>query len=72
MKNLFLTLAFVLATSFTFAGTNLSNETLPSEEVALQVDCFDFILSCGITGTVCGSNTSDMVDAIMFVDDLIC
>ena len=72
MKNLFLTLAFVLATSFSFASINPSNGTPSNEEVALKVACFDFTLSCGITGTVCGSNTGDMIDAVLFVDDLLC
>ncbi len=55
MKNLFLALAFVLATSFSFAG-----------------GCFNFILSCGIEGVVCGSNTGDMIDLVLFVDGLLC
>jgi len=71
MKNLFLTLAFVLATSFSFAGVN-SNQTASNKEVALKVACFDFTLSCGITGTVCGGNTGNMIDAVLFADDLLC
>lgn len=71
MKNLFLTLAFVFATSFSFAGINSSNGTSSSEDVVLRA-CFDFTLSCGIGGTVCGSNTGDMIDAVLFVDDLLC
>ncbi len=69
MKNLFLTLAFIFATSFSFAGVN-SNETSSSEDVKRA--CFDFTLSCGIEGTVCGSNAGDMIDAVLFVDDLLC
>lgn len=72
MKNLFLTLAFVLATSFSFASMNSSNGTPPNEDVTLEVPCFDFTLSCGVSGTACGNDTGALIDLILFADDLIC
>ncbi len=65
MKNLFLTLAFVCATSLSFAGNNLSTGEA-------TVGCFGFTLSCGVSGTACGSDTSALIDMILAVDDLIC
>ena len=55
MKNLFLTLAFVLATSYSFAGIN-SND-IASEEV-VKVECFDFNDSCGGSWQVCHEGVS--------------
>lgn len=46
MKNLFLTLAFVLVTAFSFANTNLSNSAQEKSEKVEQagVNGIDFIL----------------------------
>ena len=49
VKKLLLTLAFVFVISFGFAGIKTS-----SYNDVVLVDCFDFTLSCGIDGTVCG------------------
>ena len=59
MKNLFLTLAFVFATSFSFAGIN-SNETRleKTPEAVEKMACFDFNDSCGGSWTVCSSGVS--------------
>lgn len=69
MKNLFLTLAFVFATSISFAGNN-SNEI--ASQADMTVGCFNFTLSCGVGGTACGDDTAELIDLIMFVDDIIC
>lgn len=61
MKSLFLTLAFVFATAFSFAGTN-SNE-ITSEEVVIM-ECFDFNDSCGGSWEVCheGVSTAELAE----------
>ncbi len=55
MKNLFLTLAFVLATSLSFAGINSTEIT--SEEV-MKIECFDFNDSCGGSWEICHEGVS--------------
>jgi hypothetical protein len=55
MKNLFLTLAFVFATSLSFAGINSNDIT--SEEV-MKMQCFDFNDSCGGSWEVCHEGVS--------------
>jgi hypothetical protein len=70
MKNLFLTLAFVFATSLSFAGINSNDIT--SEEV-VEMECFDFNDSCGGSWEVCheGVSTSKLA-AFLFEWDEGC
>ena len=82
MKHVLFVLVFMLTGTFVFAN-NTEVETLngnvaiemSSSETTLESEeygCFDFTLSCGLSGTACGKNTADLVDLILFVDDLIC
>jgi hypothetical protein len=73
MKNLFLTLAFVLVTSLSFANTNSIKST---QEMVEEVDgSIEVTLSCGISGTLSwegDASTSDIIDAVQYFDDLLC
>ncbi|MBE0422399.1 MAG: hypothetical protein IBX66_00505 [Lutibacter sp.] len=55
MKNLFLTLAFVFASSLSFA--NIDSNVAIEEEV-LAMECFDFNDSCGGSWEVCHEGVS--------------
>jgi archaellin len=79
MKNLFLTLAFVLITALSFANINLSNSTQEKAEKTEKVEEVDgsieVTLSCGISGTLSWTgnpSTSEILDAIQYFDDLLC
>ncbi len=73
MKNLFLTLAFVLVTAFSFANTNLSNST---QEKVEQVDgAMELTLSCGVSGTLSWTGSpsfSDVMEEVDRLEDLYC
>ncbi|MFD2907647.1 hypothetical protein ACFSX9_02760 [Flavobacterium ardleyense] len=81
MKNLFLSLAFMLIGSFSFANTNVENVKLNEVifdkiEVQAQADgSVEVTLSCGISGTLSwegNPSTSDIVDVVAYLDDLLC
>lgn len=64
MKNLFLTIAFILATTFSFADTN-TNENTTKEVVFME--CFDFNDSCGGSWEVCHEGvTTAQLTAFLF------
>ncbi|NJY63978.1 hypothetical protein HC174_14640 [Salinimicrobium sp. CDJ15-81-2] len=63
MKNLFLTLAFVLGTASTFAGENLVEEV---------DDCVNVTLSCGVSGCVYVTSVEMLIDHIEFAEAYWC
>jgi hypothetical protein len=46
--------------------------SVTAEEAQMEEGCFDFTLSCGVSGTACGDNTLELIDLILEVDDAIC
>ena len=73
MKNLFLTVVFVLATSLSFANTSSINSIQDMEEQLEEA--IEVTLSCGISGTLSydeNTSTSDIIDAIEYFEDLLC
>jgi len=86
MKNVFFALAFILVGTFAFANTNeveTVNENVTvenvdfsqSEEVVAVDGSIEVTLSCGISGTLSWTgnpSTFEIVDAVMYFDDLLC
>jgi len=66
MKNVFLTLVFVLGTATSFAGSDSYETKL---ETVPFSDCIEVTLSCGPNFMLCG-DTSD--ETILFFDELWC
>lgn len=58
MKNLFLTLVFVFATTFSFADIDSNSSNSSNSEEALIMECFDFNDSCGGSWEVCHEGVS--------------
>jgi hypothetical protein len=56
---------------FVFSGFT-TNKT--SEKVQLQREggCATVTLSCGITGPVCGENTTNLIRNVIFAENLLC
>lgn len=66
---------FVNNSEFETANDNLIVLNTTSEvsfELEESMACFDFTLSCGVSGTACGGDVGELIDVILFVDDLIC
>ncbi|MFS4416493.1 hypothetical protein [Maribacter sp. 2307ULW6-5] len=63
MKNVFFTLAFVFASTLSFAKNDTAST--PSEEM-LFMECFDFNDSCGGAWEVCHENVST-VELVAFL-----
>lgn len=63
MKNLFLTLAFVLGTATSFAGGNAVEEVN---------DCVNVTLSCGVSGCVYVTSMEMLIDHIEFAEAYWC
>lgn len=66
MKNLFLTLVFVLGTATSFAGGN-STTVLEDERT-----CVPVTLSCGVKGWSCGESTLEIIENALAADDALC
>jgi len=66
MKNLFLTLVFVLGTATSFAGSNVVAEE--------ATDCIHVTLSCGVEYDVCNfqGTTPQLIKSILVNDDAVC
>lgn len=81
MKNLFLTLVFVLGTATSFATNNALNEikTFDTIEVTKSCSteedektCIQVELSCGITGWACGYLPMDIIFIMLAADAELC
>jgi len=59
MKNLFLSLVFVLGTATSFAGSNL---------IISDLTCITVTTSCGIVGTVCDYTTEGLLEGALELD----
>ncbi|TXD80771.1 hypothetical protein ESY86_20035 [Subsaximicrobium wynnwilliamsii] len=66
MKNLFLTLAFVLGAASSFASDSTE------EAVALERTCVPTTLSCGIEGWSCGDTTTEILENAIAADEALC
>lgn len=65
MKNLFLTLAFVLGTATSFAGSNVVEE---------DADCIHVTLSCGVEYDVCNftGSTRQLINMVIGDNNDVC
>jgi hypothetical protein len=87
MKNVLFAIAFMLMGTFAFANTSdvetVKNENAvvesvkfsQSQEGTVSAGSMEVTLSCGITGTLSWTgnpSTSDIIDAIMYFDNLLC
>jgi len=71
MKNLFLTLVFVFATAFSFAGSDSYETKL---ETAMFNDCIGVTLSCGVSYDICNftGTTSQLVNLVIGQNNNVC
>ncbi|MDP2088187.1 MAG: hypothetical protein Q8J84_02175 [Flavobacteriaceae bacterium] len=58
----------VLATTFSFAGSDTTNIQLAETEYT----CVTVHTSCGITGVACGKSIGGLIDAAIDLDDWMC
>lgn len=81
MKNLILTLAFVLGTATSFATINPFNEIKTFDSIEVTNSCFteeddktcvQVELSCGITGWACGYLPMDIIFVMLAADAELC
>lgn len=68
MKNLILSMLFVLVSTFSFAEANTTDIQL----VETEYTCVTVHTSCGITGVACRSSVSGLIDAAIDLDDWMC
>lgn len=66
MKNLFLTLVFVLGTATSFAGGSAE------EAETVERTCVPTTLSCGIEGWSCGETTTEIIENAIAADEALC
>ena len=70
MKNLFLSMMFLIVTSFSFANIFANKTDLVSED--LKFSCVPATLSCGITGWACGNSTLEIIENAQAADEALC
>lgn len=65
MKNLFLTLAFVLGTATSFAGSNV---------IAEDAGCIGVSLSCGVSYEICNfsGTTTQLINSVLNSNNNVC
>jgi len=66
MKNLFLTLVFVLGTATSFAGSSVVAEE--------DAGCIHVTLSCGVEYDICNfkGTTKQLIKSVLVNDDAVC
>ncbi|CDF80962.1 hypothetical protein BN863_32500 [Formosa agariphila KMM 3901] len=66
MKNVILTLVFVLGAAISFAN----NSTVDAAEE--DYNCVPTTLSCGIEGWSCGESTTEIIEKALAADEALC